>query len=197
MDMDIVEEQDLSQGEPPQSDKEGGTVSALYEWVEAAVFSLVCVALVFAFAFRIVGVDGESMQYMLMDKDRLILTSFFYEPKRGDIVVINRYTQEPLVKRVIAVGGDTLRITDDGRVILNGEELDEPYLDVTTPQNGMTEEVTVPAGHVFVMGDNRHNSHDSRANEEGLRFVDVRDIMGKAVFRIWPLSEIGGLYDYE
>ena len=181
---------------PEEEDKQPQNefVSSVYEWVEAAVFALICVALVFAFAFRIVGVDGESMQYTLMDHDRLILTNFMYQPQRGDIVVINRYTKEPLVKRVIAVGGDTIQITEDERVLLNGRELDEPYLDVTTPQRELKEAVTVPEGHVFVMGDNRHNSQDSRYNVEGLRFVDVRDIMGKAVFRIWPLDSIGGLY---
>ena len=91
-------------------DTENERTVAVYEWVEAAIFALVCVVLVFTFLFRIVGVDGESMQTTLMDHDRLILTRLNYTPERGDIVVINRYTQEPLVKRVIAKGNDTLDI---------------------------------------------------------------------------------------
>lgn len=79
-------------------DTENERTVAVYEWVEAAIFALVCVVLVFTFLFRIVGVDGESMQTTLMDHDRLILTRLNYTPERGDIVVINRYTQEPLVK---------------------------------------------------------------------------------------------------
>ena len=134
------------------------------------------------------------MQYTLMNHDRLILTNLFYKPERGDIVVINRYTQEPLVKRIIAVGGDTLDIdAETGEVILNGEVLEEPYLDCFTPRNPLTGEVTIPEGHLFVMGDNRGNSHDSRSGDIG--FVSEKDIMGKAVFRIWPLNQFGGLYE--
>lgn len=91
------------------------------------MFSLIVVVLVFTFLFRIVGVDGRSMQTTLMDKDRLILSALPYTPERGDIVVINRYTKEPLVKRIIAVENDTISIDEEShRVILNGEILDEP-----------------------------------------------------------------------
>lgn len=91
-----------------ETDKRGDAAAAAYEWVEAAIFALVCVVLVFTFLFRIVGVDGESMQNTLMNHDRLILTGALHAGA-GDIVVINRYTAEPLVKRVIAVEGDTHR----------------------------------------------------------------------------------------
>ena len=188
---EILETPAQTEDEAPA--KENAAVS-LYEWVEAAIFSLICVAVVFTFLFRIVGVDGPSMHYTLMNHDRLILTNLFYKPERGDIVVINRYTQEPLVKRIIAVGGDTLDIdAETGEVILNGEVLEEPYLDCFTPRNHFTGEVTIPEGHIFVMGDNRGNSHDSRSGDIG--FVSEKDIMGKAVFRIWPLNQFGGLYE--
>ena len=95
-------------------------VSALYDWVEAAVFSLICVVVVFTFFFRIVGVDGKSMMDTLMHKDRLILASAFYTPKHGDIVVINRYAEEPLIKRVIAMGGDELQIDPDTHIVKRG-----------------------------------------------------------------------------
>lgn len=176
-----------------ESDKRGDTASAVYEWVEAAIFALVCVVLVFTFLFRIVGVDGESMQNTLMDHDRLILTRLPYTPERGDIVVINRYTDEPLVKRVIAVEGDTIDIDPETLLVsINGTVLDEPYLDCLTPPGEFEGPLTVGEGQVFVMGDNRVNSHDSRSSDIGL--VRVKDIMGKAVFRIWPLDSIGGLY---
>ena len=171
--------------------------AAMYEWVEAAIFALVCVVLVFTFLFRIVGVDGESMQTTLMNHDRLILTRLNYTPERGDIVVINRYTQEPLVKRIVAKGNDTLDIdAQTGKVILNGSVLEEPYLDDFQKTEPMDFQgpIVVPEGYVFVMGDNRLNSHDSRKRD--ISCVSEKDIMGKAVFRLWPFSQVGGLYDY-
>lgn len=182
-----------------------GAATTLYEWIEAAVVSLVCVALVYCFLFRVVGVDGESMQMTLMDQDRLLLTSGYEQVTRGDIVVISRELKqditaadgggrtvmlEPLIKRVIAVEGDTLFI-EDGQVYLNGELLSEPYLNQTTPAFELSGTVTVPEGHVFVMGDNRWDSHDSRWNDIG--FVEVGDIVGKVFWRIWPLSSFGAV----
>ena len=166
-------------------------VTSLYEWIEAAVFSLVVVVLVFTFLFRIVGVDGRSMQTTLMNRDLLILSVLPYTPERGDIVVINRYTKEPLVKRIIAVENDTLSIDEEShKVILNGEVLAESYIQVPTYPEGLNGTVTVPEGKVFVMGDNRIASLDSR----DLGFIDENDIMGKAVFRIFPFDQFGGLY---
>lgn len=167
-----------------------GAASALYDWVEAAVFSLICVILLFTFIFRVVGVEGPSMNSTLAEGDRLLLLRVYVQPRRGDIVVIDRYAVEPLVKRVIAVEGDTLDILD-GRVILNGEILDEPYVQDPTPRNEFQEEILIPEGYVFVMGDNRVNSKDSRSTEIGL--VRVADLRGKAVFRFWPLAKFGGL----
>ena len=167
-------------------------VSALYDRVEAAVFSLICVVVVFTFFFRIVGVDGKSMMDTLMHKDRLILASAFYTPKHGDIVVINRYAEEPLIKRVIAMGGDELQIDPDTHIVLlNGEELDEPYVHYDTVLEDFRGPITIPEGYVFVMGDHRNASKDSRMDEVGL--INVKDIAGKAIFRIWPLNKIGGL----
>lgn len=164
--------------------------TGLYEWVEAAVFSLVVVVLVFTFLFRVVGVDGPSMTPTLLNQERLILTDLFYTPERGDIVVINRYTKEPLIKRIIAVGGDTISIDGaTGEVSVNGEVLDEPYIQGTTYPLEFQSPQTVPEGYVFVMGDNRENSTDSRR----LGYINEKDIMGKAVFRIWPLNKFGGI----
>lgn len=205
--MVINEEEKLAVAPRHAKQSEGEGVASLYEWVEAAVFSLIVVVLVFAFIFRIVGVDGRSMEPTLKNHDRLILTHFLYQPKRGDIVVINRYDNEPLVKRIIAVGGDTIEITDttgDGRgdVLLNGQLLNESYIQegLKTEQHYLNNGVlTIPKGYVFVMGDNRGRgcSRDSRSGEAGLLFVDERDLMGKAVYRIWPFESFGGLYDYE
>lgn len=185
--------------ENPESVKMERIASA-YEWVEMAIFSLVAVVLVFTFFFRIVGVDGESMMDTLMHQDRLILVSSFYQPDYEDIVVINRYANEPLIKRIIAMEGDTIDIdAENDQVLLKkkGEEdfqvLEEPYVHYPTTVHDMPLPVTIPEGYVFVMGDHRNNSKDSRYLEVGL--VNVKDIAGKAVFRIWPLNKIGGLYD--
>ena len=179
----------------PNEKTESDRVSSLYEWMEAAIFSLVVVVLIFSFLCRIVGVDGDSMQYTLIDHDRLIVSRLPYEPQHGDIVIINRYHDEPLVKRVIATGGDTIEIRDE-QVNLNEELLMEPYLPegLKTPPYQMSGPLYIPEGYIFVMGDNRGNSHDSRSGVPGLQLVDVRNVMGKAVLRIWPFNTFGGLY---
>ena len=102
-----MNEEEQVMTEPEKEPEREQRFTGLYEWVEAAVFSLIVVVLVFTFLFRVVGVDGPSMTPTLLDQERLILTDLFYTPERGDIVVINRYTREPLIKRIIAVGGDT------------------------------------------------------------------------------------------
>ena len=138
----------------------------------------------------------------LQDKDQLIVSDFCYNPQRGDIVIISRNPEnyaitdplqqrQPIVKRVIAVAGDTIEITRDGKVLLNDEELDEPYIkdymeNPGTPQEHMVNKETVPEGCIFVMGDNRHNSHDSRTND--IWMVDKRYVLGKVLLRIYPFD---------
>lgn len=180
-----------------ENDRTGELVSNLYEWVEAAVFSLLCVALIFTFVARIVGVEGSSMIPTLHNGERLIITRMAYTPRRGDIVIVNRYTDVPLVKRVIAIGGDTLEINDEThQVLVNGAPLDESYTAGLTWSLGFPSGVqTVPADCVFVMGDNRENSEDSR-DMAVIGYVRKSAIMGKAVFRFYPLSRWGGLYSH-
>ena len=134
----------------------------------------------------------------LQDKDRVILSNLFYTPEKGDIVVISRTNQhladgeslEPLIKRVIALEGDTVDLRD-GKVYVNDEKIDEPYLEeyqVTEPRgySGIAFPAEVPEGCVFVLGDNRAVSKDSRSADVGM--VDSHYILGKAVVRVWPLS---------
>ena len=182
----------------PTAGEEGGerkpdAVSSFYEWIDAAVFSLVVVVLVFTFLCRIVGVDGSSMKTTLMDRDLLILSVLPYTPERGDIVVVGRDAQEPLVKRVIGVAGDTVEIDEEQhRVRINGVLLDEPYIHVPTYPEGMAgKTVEIPDGKVFVLGDNRVASLDSRS----IGLIDEGDILGKAVFRILPFDRIGSIYE--
>ena len=166
--------------------------SVCYDIAEILVVSLICVVVFFTMLFRIVGVKGDSMKDTLFGGDRLILCPILTSPQPGDIVVVNRYTDEPLIKRVIGVAGDTVEIDETAHcVLLNGDPLDEPYVHYPTPAYDMTEAVTVPEGYVIVMGDHRNESHDSRASDIGL--VSVEDIVGRAVFRIWPLNRIGSV----
>ncbi|MBQ8752259.1 MAG: signal peptidase I [Clostridia bacterium] len=168
---------------------------ALYDVVSVLTVALALVSLLFTFIFRQVTVVGDSMNDTLMDQDRLLVSCLFYTtPERGDIVIVDRYTEEPLIKRVIAVAGDSVYIDPTtGLLYLNGEVQDEPYVHYENFLYDLYEPVMVPDGCVFVMGDHRNNSLDSRTSTIG--FVDVRDIAGKALFRIRPLSEFGSVYE--
>ena len=171
---------------PPKKET-ASLLGVCYDVVEVLVASLACIVLLFTFLFRVVGVEGDSMMDTLYGGDRLILCPALSSPDRGDIVVINRYTDEPLVKRVIGVAGDTVEIDEEQhKVRLNGELLDEPYVDFPTPAYDMTGAVVIPEGYVFVMGDHRDNSHDSRWDDIGP--VPAGDILGRAVLRIWPFT---------
>lgn len=165
----------------------------LIEWYDALVFALAVLVAFFIFFARVVAVDGSSMLPTLTNGDRLIVRSIGYKPAAGDIVVIDSYINygKPLVKRVIAVGGDTVDIDQAaGAVLINGQPLDEPYLTGgTTVIGDMGFPLTVPQGSVFVMGDNRQHSTDSRFMSIG--FIDVRDVLGEAVLRVFPFDKAG------
>lgn len=165
----------------------------ILDWYDALVFALAVLVLLFAFCARIVVVSGSSMNDTLTDGDRLLVQSTFYTPQRGDVVVVDGYINygKPLVKRVIAKGGDTVDIdTDAGLVYVNGEALDEPYTPEGTLSAGdVTFPLTVPEGTLFLMGDNRQHSTDSRSSSIG--FIDERDILGKVLLRLYPFGKIG------
>lgn len=170
----------------------------IYEWLEAIIFAMAIVVILFTFVFRIVSVSGYSMQPTLQPKDRIVLSSLFYTPENGDIVVVtqpNSHDNEPLIKRVIAVEGQTIDIdADTNTVTVDGVQLNEDYtLEQELNSSGDAYEypITIPEGKVFVMGDNRNVSFDSR--NAGLGLVDKDYILGKAVFRIYPLRSVGGV----
>lgn len=162
----------------------------LYEWVRALVSSVLAVVLVFAFAVRLIGVDGHSMVPTLQDGDRLAVSVglFAGNYRAGDIVVLHKesFLDEPIVKRVIAVGGQTVDIDfDAGSVSVDGKVLNEPYINELTFRCDGTEfPLTVPEHAVFVMGDNRNHSNDSRDTRLGA--VDTGYIIGKAVVLLYP-----------
>lgn len=150
-----------------------------FAWVPVGVSLFVCIALFFA---RSIVVSGHSMQPTLQNGDLMLTSGLFYEPSRGDVVVLNKETffyGQPIVKRVIAVAGDNIDINfQTGEVWLNGTLLDEPYIAEPTYTNeGMPFPQTVPKGCVFVMGDNRNHSDDSRHPNLGM--VDTRYIIGR------------------
>lgn len=166
----------------------------IIDWVLVVGIALVVSLLIRSFVFTMVLVDGPSMQQTLLAGDRLGVVRLAYQPKQGDIIVFypNGQKERPYIKRVIALGGQTVDIRDE-KVFVDGEELEEPYLGSPTTDSGnRTYPLVVPEGHVFAMGDNREHSFDCRSTEVG--FVPHRDIVGKAVFRLMPFRRMGGLY---
>lgn len=169
---------------------------SVFEWVEAMLTAIIVVVIICSFVFRIVAVTGHSMENTLHDQDRIIVTNFNYKPKTGDIVVVShgQHLKDPLVKRVIATEGQTLRIDfNTGEVYVDGVLLDESaYIkNPTTTPGDMEIPSVIPEGYVFVMGDNRQISLDSRYVDVGL--IDVRNIMGKAQWIIFPFNRIGDI----
>ncbi len=175
--------------------------TVIYDWAVTIVTALVVIFLLLTFFFRQVTVNGPSMNDTLENADRLIVSNFMYTPANGDIVIVTHGNKDDkngyesaIVKRVIATEGQTIDIDyETGTVTVDGTVINEKYIKGTTiPLPNATElPLTVPEGYVFVMGDNRENSLDSRSTQIGL--VPVENIIGEAVFRIYPFSSFGGL----
>lgn len=178
---------------PEAVNTETTTRGEIYDWMQSLVFALIICIIVFVFIFRIVDVSGDSMNPTLLNGDKLVVSDVFYTPKQGDIVIFRKdeYKAEALVKRVIATEGQTIEIDfDRGRVYVDGELLDEPYIaEPTHNQLNFQGPQTVPEGCVFVMGDNRNASSDSRRAQIGM--VDERLIVGKVLLRVFPFDSIG------
>lgn len=168
----------------------------IFDFLEVFSICIACIIVVFALMFRLTKVSGESMEDTLYDKEYLVVSDMFYEPKAGDIVVIQNTSlthellKEPLVKRVIAVGGQTVEVFSNGMVTVTKEDGTSEVLDQNftkkEPYSGISGKYEVPEGYVFVMGDNRNHSTDSRSPLVGL--VDERCIFGKALVRILPFN---------
>ena len=161
-----------------------------YEWVQALVCSVLAVVVVFTFAVRLIGVDGHSMVPTLQDGDRLLVLTAPWcgDYQYGDVVVLRKqsFLAEPIVKRVIATGGQTVDIDFvTGQVYVDGELLEETYINEPTwTEEGTEFPLTVPEGSIFVMGDNRNHSNDSR--DARLGTVDTRYVIGRAVVLAFP-----------
>lgn len=174
----------------------------LYYWTQALVFVLVGLILICTLVGRVIGVVGSSMVPTLHDGDLLLLQSLGYSPKQGDVVVLRKpgfpappHETAPIVKRVIAVGGQHVRVDyDAGAVYVDGVPLNEPYIaEAMTPTSGDMSvlDVMVPEGSIYVLGDNRNNSSDSR--HVALSTVDTRYVLGRALWVVFPLSSFGAI----
>lgn len=170
-------------------------VSSVYDLLHSIIFAIAFVVILLTFFLRLVDVDGPSMQNTLQSGDKVIVTNFMYTPQDGDIVVISHGAEysSPIIKRVIATEGQTLSIdTDNQTVTVDGEVIDEPYIIGTMVEKDTEIPEVIPEGKIFVMGDNRTVSLDSRSEEIGL--IDVNDVIGKAQLVVWPFSDIKTLF---
>ncbi len=178
----------------------------IYEWVDSIVITVVVILMVFTFLFRQVKIDGGSMEPTLQGEERIIISDLFYSPCYGDIVVISSevYENKPIIKRVIATEGQWVDIRD-GKVFV-GDSLEQMNIvgeefigDVETVQSissniygSHSYPLQVPENRLFVLGDNRAVSLDSRSESVG--FVDERQVLGKALFRVYPINKFGSIY---
>ena len=177
---------------PPQENVKPGTASShLRLWLRDILISVAASFMIITFLYQPVRVEGTSMQPQLRDQDRLFINKFVYrfeKISRGDIVVFHypRDPQKSYIKRVIALPGDSLRI-DDGRVYVNGEQINESYVPRAYRDMRSMPEIVIPQNEYFVMGDHRSISSDSR----DFGPVDRTLIYGKAAFVYWPADDLG------
>ena len=200
---DMLCETELSDDEPTGEEKTKSSLLSILEYIEIFAVAVLAVLFVFSFALRVCVVDGSSMNNTLMDRERVLTTNLFYSPEGGDIVVFyeSNVHEKPLVKRVIATEGQTVEIDfNTGRVSVDGVTLSEDYVYLNTGryeygiifQNPDFDretkifKVEVPQDCVFVMGDNRNGSDDSRNSSIG--FISEQQIMGKVICRISPFT---------
>lgn len=158
----------------------------LYDFSDSVIYALIAIAVIFVLFLRVFSIEGVSMMPTLHDKDKVVVASVGSKYEKGDVVVIGKTSNfsESLVKRVIAVGGDKVYINfSTGKVYVNEIELVEYYVNSPTErQYDIAFPITVPEGSVFLLGDNRNDSLDSRSSLIGC--VDERSVVGRVLFRL-------------
>lgn len=180
--------------------KKSGILTSIVDYVELIVVAICVVIVLFSLVFRTCTVDGDSMNKTLLDKEMLIVSNLAYTPQRQDIIVFHHAENslnKPLVKRVIGIGGDTVRINYNTWEITvtdkngNSQVLEEGYMYLSDSPSAFSgiKEYVVPEGSLFVLGDNRNGSLDSRYQTVG--FVDQRSVLGKVFMRVSPISRFG------
>jgi len=165
--------------------------SELREWAETIIIAVLVALVIKTFVVQLYVVDGPSMEPTLYTSDRLLVNKFLYrlrDPRPGEIVVLQDPTRpaRELIKRVVATEGESIEVRKNV-VYINGKELDEPFVNELVTKREDIPSTTVPAGHVYVMGDNRSWSQDSRA----IGPIPLSKVDGKAFFMFWPLSKFG------
>lgn len=166
----------------------GSWQEEIKDWAISIVIAVALALFIRTYIVELYMVEGPSMRPTLVNGERLVVNKFIYrwqQPGKGDVVVF-RYPRDPsrdFIKRVIATAGDTIEIRD-GRVFVNGQQLSEAY--ILEKSRGSYPVSTVPEGTIFVMGDNRNNSEDSRFTDVG--FVPLHLLKGKAILVFWPVG---------
>lgn len=179
------------------AEEKRGLISSIFDYLEIFVYSAVAVILLFTFFTRLTSVVGPSMEDTLLQGQKLLISDFAYTPEQGDIIVYHELGayNEPIVKRVIATEGQVVDIDfKTWTVTVDGEVLEEDYikLEGTALTSDLTYPVTVPENCLFVMGDNRYHSSDSRSSHMGQNgFIDERQVLGHVICRLTPFSLFG------
>lgn len=200
-DQNKPEEQELDPIYTPETRAQSFRLG-VYSWLQPLVLALAVLILLSIFVGRIIGVDGRSMLPTLHNRDMLVLQSLGYKPAQGDIVVLTQrsFSDKPIVKRVIATGGQTVDVDYDANTVTITDQdgssrvLDEPYLGepMRRPISLSNTHIEVPEGSICVFGDNRNNSTDSRFPSVGT--VDERCVIGRAVLILLPFQRFGVIH---